>query len=85
MNPDGAVALLAAIFTGTPSLPGAACRRQAPLFDDRHHGESTEQRHARLEAAAAVCSDCPSRTACRSAVAPSRWGGIGVQAGQVLA
>ena len=85
MNPDGAAELLAAILTGAPSLPGAACRRRAGLFDDRHPGESAEQQRHRFEAAAAVCARCPAQPACRSAVSTSRHSGVGVQGGRVLA
>ncbi|MCA1708064.1 MAG: hypothetical protein LC808_34230 [Actinobacteria bacterium] len=42
-EPDGATELFTAIPTGALSLPGAACRRRAPLFNDRHDGESAEQ------------------------------------------
>jgi hypothetical protein len=84
VDPDGTVRLLGAILTGVPALPAAACRRRAGLFDDRHDGEDVEQRQARLESAAAVCRGCPAQPACRSTLAPARWGGIGVQAGQVL-
>lgn len=52
VNPDGTTALLTAIFTGTPSLPDAACSRQVGLFDDRHPDETAEQRRHRFEAAA---------------------------------
>ncbi|MGH3939115.1 MAG: hypothetical protein ACRDTG_10870 [Pseudonocardiaceae bacterium] len=86
MNPDAATALLAAILTGIPSLPEAACRRRAPLFDDQHPGETTEQQQQRLNTARTVCQDCPAQAGCRAALheQPPRWGGIGVQTAQIL-
>lgn len=84
MNPDATTALLAAILTGTPSLPEAACRQRAPLFDDRHDGESAERQRQRLDAARDLCQGCQAQTACRTAPRDSRYGGIGVQAGRVL-
>jgi len=84
VNPDGATALLAAILTGTPSLPQAACRQRAPLFDDRHDGESVEQQRQRLDAARGVCQGCRAQAACHTALHVPRHGGIGVQAGRVL-
>ena len=84
VNPDGAAELLAAILTSAPSLPAAACRWQAPLFDDRHVGETAEQRRHRFDTAAGICARCPARPVCRPAVTTSRHSGIGVQGGRVL-
>ncbi|MDQ3886362.1 MAG: hypothetical protein M3308_04960 [Actinomycetota bacterium] len=65
-DPDGTTALVAAILAGAQSLPGAGCRRQVGLFNDRLDGETAVQRGQRFEAAAAVCSRCPAQPACRS-------------------
>ncbi|WP_395704747.1 WhiB family transcriptional regulator [Rhodococcus ruber] len=51
-----------------PRLTGAACAGRAPMFDDELFGETTENRSARLTAAARICRGCPVRSACRTAV-----------------
>ncbi|MCA1693422.1 MAG: WhiB family transcriptional regulator [Actinobacteria bacterium] len=87
VNPNAAVALLSAIFTGTPSMSGAACRTRPGLFDDRRDGESADAQQQRLAVALAVCGGCPVQRECATAlpVRAPRWGGNGVLAGRVLA
>ena len=50
-----------------PRLTGARCAGRAPMFDDEVFGETTENRSARLAAAARICRGCPVLSVCRTA------------------
>jgi hypothetical protein len=69
MDPDGMVALVAAIVRGAPSWPRAARIGHHQLFDEipvrgRHHRDqsNTSASSGPLPAAAGVPSECSART-----------------------
>jgi hypothetical protein len=68
---DVVIDLLARIMRPTVSLPGAACRGKAPMFDADATPEQREQ-------AAQVCAGCPVAKRCAewSAAQPNNVSGI---------
>ncbi|MCZ2824190.1 MULTISPECIES: hypothetical protein [unclassified Modestobacter] len=65
MRRDGTVALLVAILTDVPALPGALCVGQAPRFDrDALDGETPADHAERLRQARWVCARCPVADQC---------------------
>jgi len=70
-----------------PSLPGAACTKMAPMFDDRIDGESAEDRERRQQEARRVCQGCPVRAGCltrRIELERAHEPVTGIWAGEVL-
>lgn len=68
----------------TTSLPGAACRGFAPLFDDWLDDENLEDRADRHRVARRVCRHCPAREPCAASVPSLPRSTGGVWGGRVL-
>lgn len=85
MNARGVEALLATVLTGAPTLPEAACRGMAPMFDAELPGETVDERESRLGLAVRTCRSCPELGACTGLLAglPARHQ-VGVMAARVL-
>jgi len=68
-----------------PSLPGAACKGRAPMFDgDLLPDESLEDREARLACAVRVCGRCPALVQCSALLTELPAAATGVWAGVVI-
>ncbi|WP_419232434.1 WhiB family transcriptional regulator [Gordonia sp. CPCC 205515] len=60
------VALLEAVLTEVPRLPGARCTSAPHLFDPRGQGEPREDWRERQAQAATLCASCPALSACQT-------------------
>lgn len=67
-----------------PNLPDAACKGRWPLFDDRVHDETVEERNERHKQAVRICRTCPELSACLRARLADDGLGNGVWAGRVF-
>ncbi|GAB7144420.1 hypothetical protein [Mycobacterium riyadhense] len=79
---------LFAALGGTPTLPGALCKGQAPVWDEAlppQRDPDPDDTAQRLSFAMAACRRCPALTPCRAWLAslPPRKRPTGVVAGQL--